>query len=70
MPRAVLCLPTYNERENLEQMIEALGSVLDTTNGRERRRKETPLLWLVADPGCERLQDLLLALRSHAREVA
>src|SRR5919106_1314303 len=31
MPRAVLCLPTYNERENLEQMIEALGSVLDTT---------------------------------------
>jgi dolichol-phosphate mannosyltransferase len=31
MPRAVLCLPTYNERENLEQMIEALGGVLDTT---------------------------------------
>ena len=34
MPRAVLCLPTYNERENLEQMIEALGSVLDTTMDR------------------------------------
>ena len=24
MPNAVLCLPTYNERENLERMIEAL----------------------------------------------
>jgi dolichol-phosphate mannosyltransferase len=31
MPRAVLCLPTYNERENIEVMIEALGEVLDTT---------------------------------------
>jgi dolichol-phosphate mannosyltransferase len=30
VPRAVLCLPTYNERENLEQMVEALGGVLDT----------------------------------------
>ena len=30
MPRAVLCLPTYNERENLEVMIDALGGVLDT----------------------------------------
>jgi dolichol-phosphate mannosyltransferase len=30
VPRAVLCLPTYNERENLEQMVDALGSVLDT----------------------------------------
>ena len=30
MPRAVLCLPTYNERENIEAMIEALGTVLDT----------------------------------------
>jgi dolichol-phosphate mannosyltransferase len=30
MPRAVLCLPTYNERENLKQMVEALGGVLDT----------------------------------------
>jgi dolichol-phosphate mannosyltransferase len=29
--RAVLCLPTYNERENLEAMIEALGGVLDTS---------------------------------------
>jgi dolichol-phosphate mannosyltransferase len=34
MPRAVLCLPTYNERENLEAMIEALGGVLDTSNDR------------------------------------
>src|SRR5262245_49698967 len=30
MPRAVLCLPTYNERENLEAMIEELGGALDT----------------------------------------
>src|SRR3990172_11235027 len=31
MPRAVLCLPTYNERENLESMIRELGAVLDTS---------------------------------------
>ncbi|MEX0851376.1 MAG: polyprenol monophosphomannose synthase [Gaiellaceae bacterium] len=31
MPRAVVCLPTYNERENLEQMVRALGEVLDTS---------------------------------------
>jgi dolichol-phosphate mannosyltransferase len=30
VPRAVVCLPTYNERENLEAMIRALGNVLDT----------------------------------------
>ena len=34
MPRAVLCLPTYNERENLEAMIDALGDVLDTHRDR------------------------------------
>ena len=34
MPRAVLCLPTYNERENLEAMIGALGEVLDTQRDR------------------------------------
>ena len=34
MPRAVLCLPTYNERENLEPMIRALAEVLDTTRDR------------------------------------
>ena len=34
MPRAVLCLPTYNERENLEQMIAALGAALDTSQDR------------------------------------
>jgi dolichol-phosphate mannosyltransferase len=28
MPRAVVCLPTYNERENLERMLRALGEVL------------------------------------------
>ena len=27
-PRVVLCLPTYNERENLEPMLRALGGVL------------------------------------------
>jgi dolichol-phosphate mannosyltransferase len=32
--RAVVCLPTYNERENLEPMVEALGAVLDTTRDR------------------------------------
>jgi len=30
VPRAVVCLPTYNERENLEAMVRALGKVLDT----------------------------------------
>ena len=34
MPRAVLCLPTYNERENLEAMITALGEALDTSRDR------------------------------------
>ena len=34
MPRAVLCLPTYNERENLEPMIAALGKALDTSQDR------------------------------------
>jgi dolichol-phosphate mannosyltransferase len=34
MPRAVLCLPTYNERENLESMIRELGVVLDTSRDR------------------------------------
>jgi dolichol-phosphate mannosyltransferase len=34
MPRAVLCLPTYDERENLEAMIVALGEVLDTSSDR------------------------------------
>jgi len=28
MPRAVVCLPTYNERENLERVLRALGEVL------------------------------------------
>jgi dolichol-phosphate mannosyltransferase len=29
MPRAVVCLPTYDERENIEPMIEALAAVVD-----------------------------------------
>ncbi|MCS7006618.1 MAG: polyprenol monophosphomannose synthase [Thermoleophilia bacterium] len=33
-PQAVICLPTYNERENIEPMVEALGEVLDV--GRDR----------------------------------
>ena len=34
VPRAVVCLPTYNERENLEAMVQALGDVLDTSQDR------------------------------------
>jgi dolichol-phosphate mannosyltransferase len=34
VPRAVVCLPTYNERENLEPMLQALGDVLDTSQDR------------------------------------
>jgi len=34
MPRAVVCLPTYNERENLEPMVRALAGVLDTSQDR------------------------------------
>ena len=34
MPRAVICLPTYNERENLEPMVCALAGVLDTSQDR------------------------------------
>ena len=34
MPRAVVCLPTYNEVENLEPMLRALGEVLDTSQDR------------------------------------
>jgi dolichol-phosphate mannosyltransferase len=34
VPRAVVCLPTYNERENLEHMVDALGEVLDTSQDR------------------------------------
>jgi dolichol-phosphate mannosyltransferase len=33
-PRAVVCLPTYNERDNLEPMLSALGDVLDTSQDR------------------------------------
>jgi len=32
--RAMVCLPTYNERENLEPMVRALGGQLDTTRDR------------------------------------
>ena len=32
--RAVVCLPTYDERENLEPMIRALAGVLDTSRDR------------------------------------
>jgi dolichol-phosphate mannosyltransferase len=34
VPRAFVCLPTYNERENLESMVGALGAVLDTARDR------------------------------------
>ena len=32
--RAIVCLPTYNERENLEPMVRALGEQLDTARDR------------------------------------
>jgi len=32
--RAVVCVPTYDERENLEPIVRALGEVLDTTRDR------------------------------------
>jgi dolichol-phosphate mannosyltransferase len=32
--RAVVCLPTYNERDNLEPMVRALAGVLDTSRDR------------------------------------
>lgn len=34
VPRAVVCLPTYNERENLEPLVRALGEVLDPARDR------------------------------------
>jgi len=34
VPRAVVCLPTYNERENLESLVRALGEVLDPAQDR------------------------------------
>ena len=34
MTRAVVCVPTYDERENLEPLVRALGEVLDTTRDR------------------------------------
>ena len=33
VPRATVCLPTYDERENLEPMIRALGDVLGPDDG-------------------------------------
>jgi dolichol-phosphate mannosyltransferase len=33
VPRATVCLPTYDERENLEPMIRALGNVLGPDDG-------------------------------------
>jgi len=32
--RAVVCVPTYNERDNVEPLVRALGDVLDTTRDR------------------------------------
>src|SRR5690242_19717646 len=33
MPRVTVCLPTYNERENLERMLRALREVLPDDGG-------------------------------------
>ena len=32
--RAVVCVPTYNERDNVEPLVRALGEVLDTARDR------------------------------------
>jgi dolichol-phosphate mannosyltransferase len=32
--RAVVCIPTYNERDNVEALVRALGDVLDTSRDR------------------------------------
>ena len=32
--RAVVCLPTYDERDNIEPMVRALGEILDTSRDR------------------------------------
>ncbi|HEU0057228.1 MAG TPA: glycosyltransferase, partial [Gaiella sp.] len=29
--RALVCVPTYNERDNVEELVRALGEVIDTT---------------------------------------
>ena len=34
MTRAVVCVPTYEERENLEPLVRALAEVLDTSRDR------------------------------------
>jgi dolichol-phosphate mannosyltransferase len=34
MTRAVVCVPTYDERENIEPLVRALGEVLDTSRDR------------------------------------
>jgi dolichol-phosphate mannosyltransferase len=34
VPRLIVCLPTFNERENLEPMVRALGDVLDAARDR------------------------------------
>ena len=33
-PRAVVCIPTYNERDNLEPLLRALGEVIDPARDR------------------------------------
>ena len=33
-PRAVVCVPTYNERDNVEPLVRALGDALDSARDR------------------------------------
>ena len=55
MPRAIVCLPTYEERENLEPMIRALGAVLDI------RRDEVLVIDDASPDGTGELADALAA---------
>ena len=40
MPMLVVCLPTYNERENLERMVRALGDVFARARARRARARD------------------------------
>ena len=77
MPRAVVCLPTYDERANVERMVRALGEVLDTSRDRvlviddnspdgtgeiaDRLARELPWVEVLHRPGKEGLGPAYIA---------